>query len=97
VSSGVRARVVEDVCRSLRFGMARSVFRTRVSCCGMARVPGICPPRRAWCGRATTGKDSISSSTSPPGWESCRFRVACGRVRASRGGSLLEAVDLAVA
>ena len=52
--------------------------------------------RSAWCGRATTRKDSISSSTSPPGWESCRFRVAWGRVRASRGGPL-EAADLAVA
>ena len=38
--------------------------------------------RSAWCGRATTRKDSISSSTSPPGWESCRIRVAWGRVRA---------------
>src|SRR5215217_3325716 len=45
----------------------------------------------------TTRKDSISSSTSPPGWESCRFRVAWGRDRASRGGPLLEAADLAVA
>jgi hypothetical protein len=62
-----------------------------------ARLPGICPPRRAWCGRATTRKDSISSSTSPGVWESCRFRVAWGRVRASRGGPLLEAADLAIA
>jgi hypothetical protein len=54
-------------------------------------------PTGAWCGRATTRNDSISSSTSPPGWESCRFRVAWGRVRASRGGPLLEAADLAVA
>src|SRR6478735_11265606 len=62
-----------------------------------ARLPGICPPARgAWCGRATTGKDSISSSTSPPGWTSCRFRVAWGRVRASRD-SPLETADLAVA
>src|SRR5258705_4647965 len=74
-------------------------FRTMVSCCVVARLPGICPPRvGAWCGRATTRKDSISSSTSPPGWESCRIRVAWGRVRALRGGPLLlQAADLAVA
>jgi hypothetical protein len=54
-------------------------------------------PDGAWCGRATTRKDSISSSTSPPWWESCRIRVAWDRDRASRGGPLLEAADLAVA
>jgi hypothetical protein len=41
---GVGARAV-DALRWLRFegGVAR--FRTRVSCCVMARLPGICSPR----------------------------------------------------
>jgi hypothetical protein len=55
------------------------------------------PVLGAWCGRAMTRKDSISSSTSPREWESCRFRAAWGRNRASRDGPLLKAADLAVA
>jgi len=56
---GVRTRAVYDMAALGLTKLLRG-FRTRVSCCVVARLPGICPPRRAWCGRATTRKDSIS-------------------------------------
>jgi hypothetical protein len=70
------------VCVEVGLSLAQGEFRTRVPSSwreGRLGCQASVRPRvGAWCGRATTTKGSISSSTSPPGWESCRFRARLG-------------------
>ena len=73
-------------------------FRTRVSCCVVARLPGICPPRLGCMVRSGHDPQGFNQFVDvATRWESCRSRIAWGRVRASRDGPLRQAADLAVA
>ena len=65
MSSAGRRTGGDDVVGELRGGCFGVPHQYVVLSCA-TRLPGICPPWREWCGRATPRKDSISSSTSPP-------------------------------
>jgi hypothetical protein len=44
--SRVRERAGADACSMADVGSLWRWFRTKVSCCGVARLPGACPPER---------------------------------------------------
>ena len=98
LSSGVRARVVKRWC-SVKFEELFWRFRTRVSCCVVARLPGICP-RRGGLHGAVGPRPARAQSVSRRrhrGGSHADSEHAWGRVRASRDSPLLETADLAVA
>ena len=77
-------------------GVAR--FRTRVSCCVVARLPGICPrcsERMVRSGHDPQGLNQLADVAIGVGVMPFPSALV-GRARASRGDPLLKAADLAV-